>query len=341
VLMAAISLKVFCVHAEEPALVGRWVGRNAFKRGDYEGYNCYVFTPRGNCAISLKAFNTKTKKWYPAEEIFKKEMKSQWLRSLVGSYQVAPPKFLLLKVAVLFSELPVDMEFKIQGETLTLRAGRDSPPLLATVCKKVDRFSFEPDEPWDPEHKSLLDQLDETVGLERHRFHFDPKSGQWTEHPLDHAMIKNFQVHHNEFETLLDMIKNDHARGLLRVGENWTRPEDPASIGISEERLGQYRSLFGGLGLESGVGNYWDDQRIVEFMASSVGLLNRGSTKGYCWLASPPQANDSNVVEDLDAYVAKKHEHWRKSFEITGRALSDHFIVYRPLDGNWYLYYEH
>lgn len=341
VLVAATGLPAFSGEAENPALVGRWVGRNMFKRGDYEGYNCYVFTARGNFAVGVKAFHTKTKKWHPAEEIFKKEMAAQWPNAFVGSYQVAPPGFLLLKVSVLLSELPVDMEYEIHGDTLTLRAGRDSPPLLATVCKRVGRFDFEPEDAQDPERKFLMDQLDEMVGSKSHRFHFDPKSGKWTEHPLDDVMIRNFQSHRKEFETLLEMLKSDHEKGLRRVGDNWTRPEDPTSIGITKERLDEYRSLFRTLGLENGLSNSWDDQRVIEFMASSFGLLNRGSTKGFCWYASPLPTGDSRVVQDLDLYVAQKREQWRKSFEATGRTPSEHFTIYRHIEDHWYLYWEH
>jgi len=44
---------------------------------------------------------------------------------------------------------------------------------------------------------------------------------------------------------------------LTRVGFNFTRPEDTSMIGITQQRLDQYRRMFVDLDLRGGIGADW------------------------------------------------------------------------------------
>src|SRR6266567_6667782 len=68
--------------------------------------------------------------------------------------------------------------------------------------------------------------------------------------PSDAALIENFHVRRAVLERLVAMIRED--RGLKRVDDTWTDPADPATIGVSPERIALYRKLFREAGVPRG-----------------------------------------------------------------------------------------
>lgn len=136
-------------------------------------------------------------------------------------------------------------------------------------------------------------------------------------HPSSEELINNFYTHRAEFDRLLQMAIEDQE--LNRVAYNFTRPEDPELIGITQERLNEYRLLFHKLNLEAGIENH---NYRVWFIASSSGLSISGSAKGYIYTEVHPDL----VVEDLDSYDSAD-----------GRS----FTAYQQIKGNWYLYYDY
>ena len=144
-------------------------------------------------------------------------------------------------------------------------------------------------------------------------------SGCSSRHPTDQSLIDNFQSHKSEFSQLLQMFLAD--KGLGRVAYDFTRPANPQDIGISQQRLAEYRALFDRLDLSAGIEGY-DEKDLVWFHASTQGLSVTGSSKGFAYLKEPPKL----VVEKLDNY-------WSKD----GRS----FTAFRHIEGNWYLYFDY
>ena len=138
-------------------------------------------------------------------------------------------------------------------------------------------------------------------------------------HPSDQALIENFQSHKSEFNQLLQMFLAD--KGLGRVAYDFTRPENPQTVGITRERLKVYRGLFDELDLSAGIEGY-EEKDVVWFHASTYGLSVTGSGKGYAYLKERPKL----VVDNLDTY-------WSQD----GRS----FTTFRHLEGNWYLYLDY
>jgi hypothetical protein len=101
---------------------------------------------------------------------------------------------------------------------------------------------------------------------------------------------------------------------LGRVAYDFTRPANPAEIGISQQRLEEYRKLFDRLDLSAGIEGY-DEKDLVWFHASTQGLSVTGSGKSYAWLTKPLQL----AVDNLDTY-------WSKD----GRS----FTAFRHIEGN-------
>src|SRR4029077_10414909 len=73
-------------------------------------------------------------------------------------------------------------------------------------------------------------------------------------HPTDDTLLARFHSHKPQFNQLLQMFVADKQLG--RVAYDFTRTEKPGDIGVSEERLREYRALFGELGLSAGIEGY-------------------------------------------------------------------------------------
>ena len=136
-------------------------------------------------------------------------------------------------------------------------------------------------------------------------------------HPSSQELINNFHNHRPEFERLLQMAQEDPE--LYRVAYDFTRPENPETIGVTQERLDEYRRLFDALNLEAGIEKGRDD---VWLIASARGLSISGSAKGYIYSQTPPGL----IVEDLDSYDSPD-----------GRS----FTAFQKIEENWYLYYDY
>src|SRR5262245_867692 len=60
-------------------------------------------------------------------------------------------------------------------------------------------------------------------------------------HPSDQQLIANFHRHQADLERLITMFKAD--KGLGRVGDSFTRPNHPDIVGVTPERIAEYRKL--------------------------------------------------------------------------------------------------
>jgi hypothetical protein len=141
-------------------------------------------------------------------------------------------------------------------------------------------------------------------------------------HKSDEELIANFESHKAEFNRMLQMINED--TGLDRVDDNWTSPKNPQTVGISQRRIDEYRSLFYRAGVPRGFSAF-QSRDYIEFIASAQGLAVGGSMKGYIYAKEAPP----RVVENLDSYRAAE-----------GSKFSPAFPVYRHIEGNWYLYFQ-
>ena len=139
-------------------------------------------------------------------------------------------------------------------------------------------------------------------------------------HPSDERLIKQFHKKRALFEELCAMLQED--KGLVDVPSNPytpTVPEDYSSLGITEERLVRYRAIMNSTGIISvGSANTGHD-RILYFDVSAEGMVGSGSIKGYVY----PMDGLLPTVESIDLY---KHE-------------TEHYTVYRHIDGKWFLYF--
>jgi len=150
-------------------------------------------------------------------------------------------------------------------------------------------------------------------------------------HPSDRSLAYNFYRNHALFSRLIQMAAAE--RSVVRIDSKFTCcptiyadprvPRDLRSDGrLSNARWENYRALFRQLGLEDGISVLGSKR--VAFLASSVGIVNRGSTKGYIYSTVPP----SPLVESLDDRSPGPCSVQRDC------------EVYKHLTGNWYLFFE-
>lgn len=148
----------------------------------------------------------------------------------------------------------------------------------------------------------------------------------WTNQPSDEALLSNFHKNKAKFEQLVGMIQEDEGLDSVDPGSTW--PLNPADVGITQERLDAYRSLFVELDIPGGFSSYYGPTKI-RFFASMSGLTyTERRFKGYAYWEEKP---DLVVENDL---VRENLEDYRPP---TGGS----FMVFQHIEGPWYLYYEY
>lgn len=113
---------------------------------------------------------------------------------------------------------------------------------------------------------------------------------------------------------------------IYRIAPEFIAPENALSspeIRFSQQRWDDYCSRFRRLSISMGILKRGDS---VWFMASAQGMFGRGSSKGYVY--SPTRL--SPCVSDLEGYDPPA----------SAVDANYHYIVYKELKENWYLYYE-
>src|SRR5438105_1863469 len=60
--------------------------------------------------------------------------------------------------------------------------------------------------------------------------------------PSDRELLGNFERHETALNQVVQMVKAN--KQLMRVDTDWTDPKDPQTIGVSSDRIEQYRRLL-------------------------------------------------------------------------------------------------
>lgn len=315
-----------------PELVGRWIEKSSAHKGELVGYNIYAFSRQAEFLVISRVRNEKTQRWTENKLLYRKER-----HSLLGYFEATGPGTLRFDVVVLaMAVLPIEVEYKARGDVLTLSKDLFDPTSEREVqCERVGRLPEETPEEFAAFQKRLNGGLN---GPDFRRV-FEFAAHEMKDHPSDDEMIGNFFEHREEFEALVTMMQAD--KELKRVDYEWTKPEDPAGIGLTAERIARYRELSRRIGLERGVEAFGESAARVALLASARGLGVSGSCKSYVWLSTPPRQDGERVlVEDLDVYVNKKRQERREYFAKHKRTTPGNLEAYRHVDGNWYLEYE-
>jgi hypothetical protein len=135
----------------------------------------------------------------------------------------------------------------------------------------------------------------------------------------DEGLIATFQKHRETFEKLHQMITADS--NLHRVDYDWTDPGDPASVGVSPERIEEYRHLLQDVGCRRGFCAY-PGRPGIYFISAAHGLVVGGGSQGFYYSERTPNP----LVTNTAAYYPTQQP--------------DSYTVFRHIDGHWYVYFE-
>jgi hypothetical protein len=137
--------------------------------------------------------------------------------------------------------------------------------------------------------------------------------------PSDAAMLRHFERHAATLDKLVEMVSAD--KGLDRVDQTWTMPADTKSIGVSSERLADYRRLLRDAGTPRGFQISQGHDGIDFFFWLRGSAISDDTDKGFAYRTTRP----TNTLQSLD------------NIQVNSR---DALIAYRYIRGNWYLYYQ-
>lgn len=121
--------------------------------------------------------------------------------------------------------------------------------------------------------------------------------GESSPRPSDDAMIAHFGEKRAVFEQLVAMAKED--KQLERLATNFSKPEDPVTVGISAERIALYRKLFKEAGTPLGFHNF---SQSIFFVFHASGLSVSGSGRNFVYGNAPNTADE--VADDLEISAA-------------------------------------
>ena len=151
--------------------------------------------------------------------------------------------------------------------------------------------------------------------------------------PEDDDLLERFRQHRGELETLVRMFKAD--TGLGRVGEGFTRPDNPQRVGVSPDRVREYRRLCQSAGAPGCIEGYdatfdrlyeaadagrGEGKDLIWIHVAARGLSISGTSKGFLYSASPP----FDVVANLNRISPRASGTW-----------------VRHIEGPWYLYFNY
>ena len=138
-------------------------------------------------------------------------------------------------------------------------------------------------------------------------------TGCASKYRADESLVSAFQAHKAEFNTLLEMFRND--KGLVYFSRGYTLPENAQSVGVSQERLEQYQRLFSALGLDGmAAADRQTGSRDEVWFFTSIAGTRPSTFKHYAHVSRPTKG----VIQDLDKEGSKANP-------------------YRHVEGNWYL----
>jgi len=149
-------------------------------------------------------------------------------------------------------------------------------------------------------------------------------------HTPDSKLEENFILHQTGFEALLAQVEADQGLEMVRAdairygGGTFYSGGDPSGmerLGLSSKRLASYSEQLRRLG----VAQITKGEGFVEFRVDTGSLINGDSYKGYQYSPTQPAGHRK---ASLDAYRISEDDKDRFG----------NFSVYKPLNGNWYLY---
>jgi hypothetical protein len=117
---------------------------------------------------------------------------------------------------------------------------------------------------------------------------------------------------------VIQMLEKD--TNVQRIANSWTRPVDLKAVGVSDERVKQYRALLKKARVKDGIevtGPFKD----IDFIYEVRGLAVSGSSRGLCYTH---QIKVYNVITNLQAEMDNP---------------TKELPQYEHIEGGWYVFF--
>ncbi len=147
--------------------------------------------------------------------------------------------------------------------------------------------------------------------------------------PATQKLSNNYFQNKDRFNILVGRILTDQKKGLVRVDDNWTEPDNLRQIGLNSSDIDSYREELIRLSIPRGFYAYPNE---VRFIAYAYGLSVSGRSKGYLYSISKPK----NFFKRNCGYPSeplKSLDHFKGCEGGSGS-----YTIYQQIDKNWYIY---
>jgi hypothetical protein len=126
-----------------------------------------------------------------------------------------------------------------------------------------------------------------------------------TEPPSDEVLISHFENNVQHYSQLIAMLSQDRkvgtiGRGFLFEADKPFVRADVSQLGITEDRLGEYKRLLALSGIVR-LDRYGDD--VVSFMSWASGFAGNTHHKGIAWVTRP-------LADGAESYYSRIRDSW-------------------------------
>lgn len=147
--------------------------------------------------------------------------------------------------------------------------------------------------------------------------------------PSAEKLTENYFEHKEELVSLNVRILSHQKKGLERVDNSWTRPDNLKRIGLDQEDIEDYRSNFKKLNVPRGFYAYPDQ---IVYVVYAYGLSVSGTSRGYLYSKKQPKnffkkncGHSERPLKKIDDFSGCE-----------GYATS--YTIYQQIDENWYIF---
>lgn len=146
----------------------------------------------------------------------------------------------------------------------------------------------------------------------------------------DQELVRHFLKNKAEFQEINQEFITLQGKGLKRIDDNWTDPQNTEDIAISQNDLEYYRKKLNKLSIPRGISAYGSG---IRYLSYTSGLAIGGFSQGYLFSENEPK-NIYKYEEDLPE---KPYTDFR-NIKIPQKGS---YIIYIKLDENWYCFNEY
>ena len=126
----------------------------------------------------------------------------------------------------------------------------------------------------------------------------------------DAQMIRVVRDHERDLEKLRKMAQENPLLTMVFLDQTW--PEDPATVGVTPERIAAYRTALRRIGSQNGLKS--DSARHFEIVDRSQGLVTNGVSKSFIYSDAPIETVSSLDVKKRTSETGT----WYRSTNTTG-----------------------